>query len=414
MIHDVRPPQPTQPSPTPVVTANPNSMNPKSVWGKQTSLETQDDGQYHPNQQAFGEEPNPLNSAKSNGYFDSQSKKGGVQANQQTTSAQTESTPGSHDLESPQAAGPSSQQVNWPGYSSSLTAVVIPTAAPIQQETLISSSPTALAAATGLAAVSALPNHPAPGRSGTSMRAAAIALSVIVALAIIGALILLPLFRKRRSLQKALANQQNNSETAITTQGVDLSSLQPHSEKPMPLISGRVGPEIKKFIRLPCSVFNHVVNRIRRAPTDHDTELEKDVYSMPKLSTPTLAGSSIYTTRSISDAGSVERSKSPVASRNEQSDGLSAVHIDSSDYTMTEEQPELLLPTRTQSKEPHGVYGAASLENPSIGNLLAASPLINNVHVVEMDFIPSRDGQLELHTGQLLGISQVFDNGWVR
>jgi hypothetical protein len=103
-----------------------------------------------------------------------------------------------------------------------------------------------------------------------------------------------------------------------------------------------------------------------------------------------------------------------VASINEQSDGLSAVHIDSSDYKMTEEQPELLLPTRTESKEPHGVYGAASLENPSIGNLLAASPLINNVHVVEMDFVPSRDGQLELHTGQLLGISQVFDNGWVR
>lgn len=54
-----------------------------------------------------------------------------------------------------------------------------------------------------------------------------------------------------------------------------------------------------------------------------------------------------------------------------------------------------------------------SLENASTGNLLALNPSINETYLVERGFTPSSQGQLELRPGQMVGISQIFENGWV-
>jgi len=55
------------------------------------------------------------------------------------------------------------------------------------------------------------------------------------------------------------------------------------------------------------------------------------------------------------------------------------------------------------------VAGAASKSNSPKKQPPASKP----VHRVQMDFIPSMDDELEIHTGQLLRIKHEYDDGWV-
>jgi hypothetical protein len=55
------------------------------------------------------------------------------------------------------------------------------------------------------------------------------------------------------------------------------------------------------------------------------------------------------------------------------------------------------------------VAGAVSKNNSPKKPAPASKP----VHRVQMDFIPSMDDELEIHTGQLLKIKHEYDDGWV-
>lgn len=406
--------RPTQPSPKTTIPINSNKTNLQSEPGQRTTLVTYDNGQYHPSQQTSETDPNSSNSPKWEDSSNNQSKEGQLQANQQTTPVKAESALGSHALESPQAEQPQAtqlgwQQVSWPNGPSSTAAVAL-AATSMLQESSTTSIPTTLSTATQL------PAEPAPGRSSTgrssaTVQAAAIALSVILVLGFIGALVFLPLRRKRRNLQKALADQQDNPKTTIEKQEMGWSNLNSSCERPSPSMEDHLGPDTKPT-RFPFSIFSQVVNQMRADP-DHSAEPDQEVYAVPFSQTvpfsKTLTHTSVESISiigSISDAGKEERSESVVAAGDKLLYSPLAQSVVSSDSTTTGDQLE--------RREQSGVYGPASLENPSIGNLLAASPLVNNVYVVEMDFVPCREGQLELHTGQLLGISRTFDNGWVR
>ena len=76
-------------------------------------------------------------------------------------------------------------------------------------------------------------------------------------------------------------------------------------------------------------------------------------------------------------------------------------------------QPEDAKREQTGSPNPDHANGLGTLENLSVGNLVAANPLMTNIHTVEMDYSSRRAGQLDLQVGQRLCVMQVFDNGWV-
>lgn len=71
--------------------------------------------------------------------------------------------------------------------------------------------------------------------------------------------------------------------------------------------------------------------------------------------------------------------------------------------------------TRQQTGSPNlgHVYGPSSVENLSVGNLIAVNPNVKYIYTVEIDYSSRRADQLELCVGQRLHILQAFENGWV-
>jgi hypothetical protein len=84
--------------------------------------------------------------------------------------------------------------------------------------------------------------------------------------------------------------------------------------------------------------------------------------------------------------------------------------LSSSSSTAWETQQEALSPAPSLGS-PRSPMG--SLDNTSTGNLLALNPSINERYVVERAFQPANPGQLEIRVGEEVGISQVFENGFV-
>ena len=67
-------------------------------------------------------------------------------------------------------------------------------------------------------------------------------------------------------------------------------------------------------------------------------------------------------------------------------------------------KPNSMSPTRAE-------FGVASAL--ALGAAAGAQPLGNNVHRVQLEFLPSRDDELELKPGALVRIAHEYDDGWV-
>ncbi|KAJ5711609.1 hypothetical protein N7488_005765 [Penicillium malachiteum] len=109
--------------------------------------------------------------------------------------------------------------------------------------------------------------------------------------------------------------------------------------------------------------------------------------------------------------------KSPELVDSPQEENNSSPHVSSSRSSVSEghsecSSSECSSSEKTELSNDNTIYSPSSLDSPKIGNLLSANPSINNVYMVEMDFVPRKTGQLEIQQGQSLGISKIFDNGW--
>ncbi|KAJ5614343.1 hypothetical protein N7528_007997 [Penicillium herquei] len=256
--------------------------------------------------------------------------------------------------------------------------------------------------------------------SSHAAQAASISCAVILAVAFIAGLILFPLYKKQK-LQKRLAASREKTL--------------PNRKPPRKLFSSfkfwsggfRKISAMTYFVRpkrhndsitvLPYFTSNDTLEKEPKAfiATVHDDK--QRVFSVAKK-TPTLITIKDPVilkalTLEIHRTKTDEACKSPGSAESPQEEGGSSPHVSSSRSSVSEGHSEYSSSQQTELSNEDTICSPSSLNSPKIGNLLSANPSINNVYMVEIDFTPRKTGQLEIQQGQSLGISKIFDNGWV-
>ncbi|KAJ5994309.1 hypothetical protein N7451_010033 [Penicillium sp. IBT 35674x] len=397
-----------------------NKRSEKSTWNQQTSSPIQDDGQYHPYESASSNGqvgPNALDDGQyhptqeasaitsENGQYDSneQSAKDQSQLNQPTIS--TQNAPASQtgiagDNQFLQASGESIAASSWMPSSTA----GIPEFPTSTQQPLVTASQADPDA-------TLLPAHSGSKSPNNAAKSASIALAVLLVTAFIAALVLIPLNKRRKLLQKKNSETQTNNTADNLSRERFLSNMQAHG--------ARVVVFVKKNLISKAEMITGVTNllgRIRRPLSTYNGDNKQECFSVPEnppYVTVLDCGSSRYSMSDLYSTETFARCKSPASTGSQQTLNNAPVRVVSSSPTVSETQSEYSCSQQTETSGQDCIYGPGSVQNHSIGNLLSASPLMNNVYAVEMDFSPCKQGQLELQQGQLLCITRVFDNGWV-
>lgn len=228
-----------------------------------------------------------------------------------------------------------------------------------------------------------------PNSSASSTAAhAGIALSVICAMGFIAILVFLPLYKKRKRLQQTLGSDTKELDmhdppkSSIRCLSEFLSNFYLHGSRVMSSMSSLMRPKRRISEHATISVGTQHGSAITNDAIDFRKSPRIEVCSAPEHS-PTASMASWVTEKSTSCANSL--------------------------VEQLEDQQRGQL---EHSNSGH-VYSLGSQVNLSVGNVLAVNPLTNDIYTVEIDFNPSRVGQLELRVGQRLVILQSFDNGWV-
>ncbi|KAJ5705463.1 hypothetical protein N7536_001152 [Penicillium majusculum] len=340
---------------------------------KQAPPITQDDGQYHPNSAGGKESP----STSSNDQYNPQQQpaEGHPQVNQASTQTQHGPSINAYDT----------QQLDWSQVGpagESWNSVVDATQSP---------TPTQLPP-TGHATSTSAPSIPSSSETGSSASSpaarAGIVMSVCAAIALIALLILFPLCKRRRRLQKVLGDKQkeviaHDPPLKGATQSFNgfISKVHSHSARLALLAPAFMRPKRKTSNPAACFGDTHV-----------GTETNNDIIVSHKSPRIEISPAPQYSPPISVSSWETELPKS-------RSTGSLAQSGDE---------------TREQAGSPnigHG-NGLGTLENVSVGNLVAANPSMRNIYTVEMDYSSKRPGQLDLQAGQRLCIMQTFDNGW--
>lgn len=353
---------------------SPNKQAPPTTQDKQAPPTTQDDGQYHPNP-AGGKESS---STSSNGQYNPQQQPAEDHLQVDQASTQTQHGPSINAYDT--------QQLDWSKVgpaSESWSSVVDATQSP----TTTQLPPTAHATSTSAPSI---PSSSETGSSTSSPAArAGIVMSVAAAVALIALLILFPLCKRRRRLQKVLGDKQkeviaDDPPLKGASQSLNgfISKVHSHSTRLALLAPAFMRPERKTSSPAACFGDTHVGTETNNDIIVLHKSPQIKIFPAPQYSPPTSVSSwetELPKSRSISSLA-------------QSGDG-----------------------TREQAGSPDIGHenGLGTLENVSVGNLVAANPSMKNIYTVEMDYTSRRPGQLDVQAGQRLCIMQTFDNGWV-
>ncbi|KAJ5982340.1 hypothetical protein N7451_012440 [Penicillium sp. IBT 35674x] len=414
-------PQPNLPYQTPASQPILNKGSQTSTGGQITSSPIQDIGQYYPNESASGNGQGRPNGLDDGQYHPNQqapastSDNGQHHSNQQPAKDQsqpnqppiaTQDAPVSQsgyvgDNQFPQASG---ENIGASSQMPSSTASVPEPPPPTQQPSLVTASQADPDA-------TLLPAHSASRSPGNTAKSASIAHAVLLATGFIAALILFPLHKRCKFLQKKLSESQASHTADNPPRGGFLSNMQAHGAQAVSSVANDLRAKEHKITGVA-----NTLGRIRRALSKPNWDHKQECFSVPENPPFVTVMDSVSSRNSMSDiyrAGTIERCKSPATTGSQKTLVHFPVRVVSSSPTLSETQSEHSCSQRTETSGQNCTYGPGFVENPSIENLLSASPLINNVYTVEMAFFPRKHGQLELQQGQPLCITRVFDNGWV-
>ncbi|KUM66500.1 hypothetical protein ACN42_g569 [Penicillium freii] len=356
-----------------------DATNEETTLGQQLSPNhqappiTQDDGQYHPNSAGGKESPSTL----SNDQYNTQQQPAKDQSQMNQAFTQTQHGPSINAYDT--------QQLDWgqvdpagESWNSAVDATQSPT--PTQLD------PTGHATSTS---APSMPTSSEPGSSASSPAArAGIALSVCAAVALIALLILFPLYKRRKRLQKALGGKEKEVivhepplKGATQPLNVFISKVCSHSARLALLIPAFMRPKRQTSNPTVCFGDTHIGREI-----NNDTIVS---HKVPRTKTcPAPHYSPPISVSSWETQLSTSRPNSPLA------------------------QAEDAKQEQTGSPNPDHENSLGTLENLSVGNLVAANPLVTNIYTVEIDYSSRRAGQLDVQAGQRLCVMQVFDNGW--
>ncbi|KAJ5213855.1 hypothetical protein N7449_001024 [Penicillium cf. viridicatum] len=344
---------------------------------KQAPPITQDDGQYHPNSAGGKESP----STSSNDQYNppQQPAEGQPQMNQAFTPTQHGPSINAYD----------NLQLDWSQVApagKSWNSVVDATQSPTPTQL----HPTDHATSTSAPSI---PTHSEPGSSASSSTSspaarAGIVLSVGAAVALIALLILFPLYKRRKRLQKVLGDKEkevivHDPPLKGATQPLNEFISKVYSQSARLVSSTTTFMRPKRQTSNPAACFGdtHIGSE-----TNNDTIVS---HKSPRIRIcPALQDSPSISVSSWETELSKSRSSSSFA------------------------QSEDAKREQTRSPNFDHVNGLGTLENLSVGNLIAVNPLMKNVYTVEMDYSSRRAGQLDLQAGQRLCVTQVFDSGW--
>lgn len=397
-----------------------NTGSEKSTWNQKNSSPIQDDGQYHSNESASSNgqvRPNALddgqyhpnqqasaNTSDNGQYPQQQPAKDQSQLNQPSSS--TQNAPVSQlgyigDDQFPQASG---GNIAASSLIPSSTAGIPEFPTSTQQPSLVTASQASPDA-------TLLPAHSGSTSPSNAARSASIALAVLLVTGFIAALILLPLHKRRKLLQKKHWETQTNHTADNLPRGGFLSNMQAYGARVVSSVEKAISSKGQKITRV-----TNILGRTRRALSTPNGDHKQECFSVPENPPCVTVMDSVSSRNSMSEiysTGTIERCKSPATTGSQQTLNNSPVHVVSSSPTVSETQSEHSCSHQTEASGQDCTYGPGPVQAPSIGNLLSSSPLINNIYAVEMDFSPCKLGQLEIQQGQLLCMTQVFDNGWV-
>ncbi|KAJ5725787.1 uncharacterized protein N7483_007144 [Penicillium malachiteum] len=443
-----------QPYQTPAAQKLLDSASGKSTWTEETSFQTQDDGQYHPKQpgstgvstlQTPADGLYHLNQQDSHSTFDD------CQCHTyQKASGETQVTPNAPVNTGIRSQSKTMFEAVKPQETQRATSIqsssALETNNAVQNQSLLasgthsllydqipSSTIDATASVTSIQQMSAMTtSNPdsniaslaahKPSTSWASShaaQAASISCAVILVVAFIAGLILFPLSKKRR-LRKQLTKSKENKMMEAKPRRNILTGFKLWSGglRKMSVMVYLIRPKkhSNSITVLPYFTSNDTLEKEPKEfiATVHDEK--QKVFSVAKK-TPTLITITdplilraltleIYRTKTE------EACKSPESMESPQEESNSSPRVTSSISSMSEGHSEFSSSQQTELSNEDTIYSPSSLDSPKIGNLLSANPSINNVYMVEMDFIPCKTGQLEIQQGQSLGISKIFENGW--
>lgn len=362
----------------------PSSQGQQSSSQNMTPAQNQD-GQYHPDSTW-----NQQNSANDNSgqasHAPSQQQDGSqVQPNQQGAPVQHGASMQADKID----------QSNWNqaastnDWTSPASSALSPTATEKEPQH------TSAEASTSAPSLPASQSSQSSDTSATSAAASAgIALAVIAALGLIAVLILLPLYKKRKRLRKLLGQDQK----VVVMEQPPKNRMQPvnefmarsysHSHRMVRSATGyfkykrQTPPQFPQTSRAPSSSSRKSSNQEKPHPTI--TAVQSSHSTLP----PTLHYSPPASFATWSTEGSKSSSNNSVAP--------------------SHDERQVESPTSNLGQ----FYGLGSVENLSMGNLVAVNPLMNKIYSVEMDYNSGKPGQLVLRVGQRLTILQVYDHGW--
>lgn len=364
----------------------PSSQDQQSPSQNMTPAQNQD-GQYHPDSTWNQQNSANDNSGQASHAHSQQQDGSQVQPNQQGAPVQHGASMQADKID----------QSNWNQAASTNDWSSPASSAPSPTATEKEPQHTSAEASTSAPSLPASQSSQPSDTSATSAAASAgIALAVIAALGLIAVLILLPLYKKRKRLRKLLGHDQK----VIITDQPPKNRMQPvnefmarsysHSHRMVRSATGyfkykrQTPPQFSPTSRAPSSSSRKSSNQEKPHPTI--TAVQASHSTLP----PTLH----YSPPASFATWSTERSKS--SSNNS--------------VAPSHDERQVESPTSNLGQ----FYGLGSVENLSMGNLVAVNPLMNKIYSVEMDYNSGKPGQLVLRVGQRLTILQVYDHGWVR
>ncbi|KAJ5979259.1 hypothetical protein N7501_002601 [Penicillium viridicatum] len=218
---------------------------------------------------------------------------------------------------------------------------------------------------------------------------AGIVLSVIGAVGLIAVLILLPLHKRRKRLRRIL--------------GPDHKKVAEDEPLPMGIrpLDGFITKIYNRSARMVC--FTKGFLRRTRQTSDHAEYFDDS-------QTVNGATKTIISQKPPTDNYPAPYYTSPTSGASweiERPQPCLNNFVAHSKQQTSEQTPE-----QTGNPNLGHLYGLGSLENLSVGNLIAAKQPVDNIYTVEIDYSSRRADQLELRVGQRLCILQAFDNGW--
>ncbi|KAJ6031201.1 hypothetical protein N7540_001933 [Penicillium herquei] len=425
-----------------------------SEWTKDTS-QTQDDGQYHPNQSAstgvstlrtpadglYHPSQQDSHSTFDDGQYHPYLKaSGGTQVapnapiNTGIRSQSKETLEGDQPQETQLATSVQSHSALETNNAIQNQSFLVTGTQTLLHDQIPSSTIDATVSATSIQQMSATTRSPDSNvassaahkasnswASSHAAQAASISCAVILVVAFIAGLILFPLYKKRK-LRKQLAASKENKMTEEKPcreskffQGFKSWSggFRKMSSMVYMIRPKRHGNSVTV---LPYFTSNDTLEKEPKAfiATVHDEK--QTVFSVARK-TPTLITITDplvlkALTLEIHKTKTEEACRSPESVEVSHEEGDISSCVMSSRSSMSEGHSEFSSSQQTEIPNEDNIDTPSSLDSPKIGNLLSANPWINNVYMVEMDFVPRKTGQLEIQQGQSLGISRISENGW--